>query len=383
MKNKIEDVLILSAIDPTHAYSCIKYLYCSLSDRDTKIECWSRVPKDSCLIYYSWGKNLRSFCESPLMNIPKVRTIYMKLIGFFKCFKYRNKTIICHDLFFYRSARIVKHFFKDTRLILYFTEIYNEKHSKFLQKLQQDFINHPNEADLMIECDYQREHWRITSNYVKTESSTILNTIPYKEVEQYLIKPKAHNPIPKIAYSGGVHEKGEFSIIIDALSEIQMDFEMDFYCFGSDTALDELEAECEQKIAGKYQVIRNLPREEVFKHLYNADVGITYYDPEYSINTLYAAPTKFFEYIGLAIPVICSGNPSLDSLIDKYGLGIYMKENNSEGMKQCIEYILSHKDKQIEFSNNEKRAFRDYLCYEKQSKAAISQIMELIDNHSL
>lgn len=378
MKNKNDDVLILSAIDPTHAYSCIKYLYCFLSAQGINTECWARVPRNSCSLYYSWGKGIHSFYINPLMNIPKIRTYYMKLKGLSECIKYRNKTIICHDLFHYHSARIVKKFFKETRLILYFTEIYNDKHSKLLQKLQQDFLNNPNEADLMVECDYQREKWRITNNLVSIETCTILNTIPYKDVEQYINKQKVNNIIPRIVYSGGVHESGEFSIIINALSEIKMDFEMDFYCFGSDSALDELETECKQKIPEKYKVIRNLPREEVFKQIYNANAGITYYDPEYSVNTLYAAPTKFFEYIGLAIPVICSGNPSLDSLIDEYGLGVYLKENNSNGMKQCIEYILNHKEKQIEFSNNEIQAFKNHLCYEEQSKTANSKILALI-----
>lgn len=381
MNYKNEDVLILSAIDPTHAYSCIKYLYRFLSKQGISIECWARVPQKSCALYYMWGKGTHSFCESPFMNIPKVRTYYMRLKGLSECFKYRNKTIICHDLFHYHSARIVKKLFKNTKLIIYFTEIYNNKHSELLQKLQKDFVNHPNLADLMIECDYQREKWRITNNRIKIDSCTILNTISYEEVKKFLNKQKTKNSVPKIAYAGGVHEKGEFSIIIDALSEIDRKFEMDFYCFGSDANLNELETECKQKIPGKYKLIRNLPREDVFDHIYNADAGITYYDPDYSVNTLYAAPTKFFEYIGLAIPVICSGNPSLDSLIDEYGLGVYMKENNSEGMKQCIEYIIDHNDKRIEFSNNEKKAFKDHLCYEKQCKAATSKILNLIKNN--
>lgn len=44
MKNT-NDYLIISAIDPTRAYSCIKYLYRTLLLDNKKVECWCNVPK--------------------------------------------------------------------------------------------------------------------------------------------------------------------------------------------------------------------------------------------------------------------------------------------------------------------------------------------------
>jgi hypothetical protein len=44
---KKDKVLILSAIDPTRAYSCIKYLCQYLYDNDIEVECWSSVSADN------------------------------------------------------------------------------------------------------------------------------------------------------------------------------------------------------------------------------------------------------------------------------------------------------------------------------------------------
>ena len=154
-------VLILSAIDPTRAYSCIKYLYFELKKSQIYPECWCRVPETSMDSYKKWGDNVYSYCSRKIFQLPKIRTWYMKWIGIVKALKYRNQTIICHDLFHYKTCSIIKKLFPNTKLILYFTEIYNEKHSEYLYKLQRYFENHPNEMNLMIECDYKREEYRV------------------------------------------------------------------------------------------------------------------------------------------------------------------------------------------------------------------------------
>lgn len=375
---KRKDVLLLSAIDPTRAYSCIKYLYFELQKMHVSVEFWCRVPASSMDDYIKWGNGTYSFCNSFFFKIPKIRTWYMQIIGFIKCFVYRNQTIICHDLFHYKACSKVKKWFPDTRLILYFTEIYNEKHSPYLVRLQNYFENHPNEMDIMIECDFKREEYRLTQNGVTKPSTTILNTIPLSEVKDILKIKRVKNEKPVIVFSGGVHESGEFSIIIDALRDIDLEYELDFYCFGQKQALDALQSECEEKIKGRYTLIINKSREEVLQSICKADIGIVYYDPEYSINTKYAAPTKFFEYVSLGIPVMASGNESLTKIIDEYHLGEYMKTNNVAGMRDGLYRLLSNEKYRIQISQNEIEAFQNHLCYEIQSKTAIEMITDLI-----
>lgn len=376
MKNT-NDYLIISAIDPTRAYSCIKYLYRTLLLDNKKVECWCNVPKKNMKSYKEWGENTYSFCNSFLCLIPKVRSWHMHFVGFLNCLKFRNSNIICHDLFHYKACLIIKKFFPKTKIILYFTEIYNSKHSSYLRKLQEYFEKHSNDMDLMIECDFKRQEYRVKQNGVEKPSSTILNTIPFTEVNDILKIERKKNEKPIVVFSGGVHEPGEFSIIIDALKEINIDYELIFYCFGNKNVLDSLNNECEEKINGKFKLITNKSREEVLHDIRSADVGIVYYDPDYSINTRYAAPTKFFEYVSLGIPVMSSGNESLIKIIDDYGLGEYMKSNDIDGMKNGLYKLLSSKIYREQITKNETIAFKEHLCYEVQSKEAIDMIKSI------
>lgn len=373
------DVLILSVIDPTRAYSCIKYLCQYLHDKHVDVECWSNVSENNIKEYHKWPIKTHSYIESIFGKIPKVRTIYKRFVGFLYAYAYRNRTIICHDLFHYQSCRKIKRRYPNTKLILYFTEIYNEKHSPLVQSLQRKFLKSPNDMDYMIECDYFREEYRREKNGVTKPSGTILNTIPMTELAESIRIPRHKNDVPIIVYSGGIHLPGEFDIIINALKDIPDDFIMEFYCFGNQDAIKQLNIECEKKIRGKYRIITNQPRKNVYAAIRNADIGIVYYDPEYSINTLYAAPTKFYEYVGLNVPVVCSANESLMYIIEKYNLGEIMPQNSSAGMKSAIEKLIRDDKYRERISASEKKTFETILCYEKQSEDALSSILKIIE----
>lgn len=375
---KTKDVLILSAIDPTRAYSCIKYLCSYLHMNKIDVELWSNVPVQSINEYKKWDIDTFSYLECIFGRIPKIRTYYKKIIGIKRAYAYKNKVIICHDLFHYKACVEVKQKYPDTQLILYFTEIFTDKSSPLQKRLQKYFLKYPNMMDYMIECDYCREMYRKRENGVAKYSNTILNTIPYDELKDAIEIPRSENYRPIIVYSGGIHTPGEFDIIIDAIKDIDLDFEMLFICFGNQEAIDDLQTKCKKYLSGRYRIETNKTREQVFKSIRNADIGIVYYDPEYSINTLYAAPTKFYEYVGLNIPVVCSKNESLEKIIQNYGLGQVMQKNNSNGMKKAILRLLEDKTYRESVSQNEKKAFEENLCYEKQSQEGINKLLSII-----
>ena len=72
-------VLVLSAINPTKAYACVKYLYNVLIERKIDVELWSAVPVAQKNEYAKWGEKVNSFFYSKLSNIPKFRMLYMKI----------------------------------------------------------------------------------------------------------------------------------------------------------------------------------------------------------------------------------------------------------------------------------------------------------------
>lgn len=372
-----KSVLLLSAINPTRAYSGVIYMYETLVNKNYDVEIWSVVPEKQMGIYRHMGKKAYSFLEKPWGRIPKVRMLYILLKGFFLCMKYRKKVIICHDLFHYRSCVLIKKLFPETSVVLYCNEIYNEKSIKFQQKLMAYYEKNANVPDYMIECEELRRMYRVNKYHLDMPSSTILNTIPIKEIENIVSSQKKKNIIPVIVYSGGIHTIGEWNIIIDALAELEDDFCAELYCYGNKAAIVDLHKKCREKLENKkYKIVEGLGREEVLKRIYNADIGIVYYDPNWSINTRYAAPTKFFEYISLGLPVVSSGNESLINLINEYELGVIMESNDSSGMQEALHVLVSDEMKRKRISNNARNAFKEKLCYEQQSTEAF----EILDN---
>jgi len=150
MKKDQRKVLIISASNPTRAYSCIKYLYQALRERYDDVYLWAAVPNEQKEEYLSWGKNVNSFFFNIFGKIPKIRMIFMLLLGWALCFRFRNQVIVCHDLFFYRACVWVKKIFPKTTVVQYCTELYTERSPKFHQKLLKNFTKNPNAMDFTI-----------------------------------------------------------------------------------------------------------------------------------------------------------------------------------------------------------------------------------------
>lgn len=368
-------ILILSAIDPTRAYSCIKYLYENLIKNGINVELWCTTDVGDKHILDSWGKTINSFFYGTIGKVRYIRLMYALLKGFYLALTYRNNIIICHDYLHYFSCVLVKRLFPKTILVHYCTEMINEKHARLLQIQFRYYLKNKNKMDMTIECDYYRERYRKNTYNLKKPSYTILNTIPQYEVKKYWNKYISPNPTPIVVYSGGIHSIGKLDIIVEAMSFVKAAYKLELFLYGNKKAIEAIKELCQTKLnKDSFDVISGLARNEVLEQICAADIGLMYYDPEYSANTKYAAPTKFFEYVGLGIPIVSSNNVSLRNYIKKYNLGEVMERNNAKGMADKIEFLLEHKERREAIRLAQRKAFVEELCYEKQSVQALQQI---------
>ncbi len=372
------DVIILTAINPTKAYSCVKYLFDRLSSKH-KVDLWAMVSDDSIGTYKSWGNTVHSFTSNVFGKIPKVRMVAMKVIGFFLCWKFRNRTIICHETYHYHSACFVKKLFPKTKLIHYCTEMYNEKSVKFQRDQLKYYKDHANDPDLIIECNEERKKYRKNLYKIVKPQVVIDNTIPISEISPFFDANHVNSDVPTIVYSGGCHNVHELDIIVEALKLLDFEYKAKFIVYGPSNAIDALKEQCRVINGSHIEIITGLTRDEALPHVAKSDIGIVYYDPEYSVNCKYAAPTKFFEYIGLGLPVVSSKNEPLVRIIDEYKVGIYMETNDSKGMAMAISDLA---DKQVrdKYRANELNSFKKYLSYESQSAQAIEAVFNILDS---
>lgn len=367
----MKKILILSAVDPTRAYSCIKYLYEYLKKKyDCKLCCASLKNDDELR---KWDNNIHNFFGYVFGRLPKVRMLQMRVMGFLFAFKYRNNVIVCHDLFHYKAASFVKMLFPKTVLVLYFTEIYNDKSVWWQKKIQKSFDKSKKRIDYVIECDYFRMLYR-KEKYSIRHIDYIYNTLPKSEIRQVIKTDNVNKSEYRIIYAGAASSK-VVDIIIEAVKSVKYNNIFEICCYGNPEEIDLLKEKCVRtKI--NFRIRANLDRKTVFNYMDKADIGIAYYDPTYSINTLYAAPTKFFEYLGHGLAVVSSKNISLEMLIKKYSLGEVMDTNDVKAMTDAIDKVIENIDF---YKTNVKNAYDNYLCYEIQSKLALAKLGKLIE----
>lgn len=84
-----------------------------------------------------------------------------------------------------------------------------------------------------------------------------------------------------------------------------------------------------------------------------ARIGIVTYD-HYSLNTIYCAPNKIWEYSGFSIPMLANDIPGLKNTVEKNSAGICLDMNDSESIKDAILTIEENYDN---FSKNAKKMY--------------------------
>lgn len=82
--------------------------------------------------------------------------------------------------------------------------------------------------------------------------------------------------------------------------------------------------------------------------------------------------TKFFEYMGAGIPIICSDFPVWKDFIDTYKCGLTVDPYNDIEIRQTINYLRVHPQEAIEMGKNGKEAVENELNWQSQADKLIN-----------
>lgn len=117
--------------------------------------------------------------------------------------------------------------------------------------------------------------------------------------------------------------------------------------------------------------------DKLYNYLNATDIGIVIYKNT-DTNYYFMSPNKFFENIQAENPMLCSAYPELTKVIDKYKIGLTVKEYDLYEINECIEKIRTNKELYQQFKNNLKKAKLD-LCWEKEKNKLIEAFKEFIE----
>ena len=86
-----------------------------------------------------------------------------------------------------------------------------------------------------------------------------------------------------------------------------------------------------------------IPAPDYLVFTMHSDVGILSYDPT-SINNVYCAPNKLFEYASFGLPMLGNDIPGLKYMLEFYNAGVIVDETSVESIKKAILEIISRKE---------------------------------------
>lgn len=126
----------------------------------------------------------------------------------------------------------------------------------------------------------------------------------------------------------------------------------------------------EYDISHKVFFHESVPIEELWKYVGAADVSMATISP--IVRSYYfALPNKLFEAIQSETPVIVSDLPELRKIVDDYGIGLIVRPDNAEDIRNAIDSLRSRKANYAKMKSNLKIAKLD-LCWEQEKTKLIN-----------
>lgn len=347
---KRKKVAIFSDVNPTKSYSCLQYLAESLNDNGVDVYLYAKIPIRDLECTKSWRCNVISIYSFIYGKIPLFRRYIAQLHLFILSVFYYDNVII-HELTFFRMAGLAKRINSNLNVIHYATELYNEDDEPTHKNILKFYRNNASFPDLIIECNEQRRDLRRQIFSISSPMVVIENTLPLKSVSDstHSLVNIGHGKERKctLVYTGAAYLHRELDRLIDAfeMSNLGEKLKLRLVCYGPLKDVGILRQYCEKVIPGKYELYTNVSREEALKYVSQSDIGVVYYRPSLSMGNRLAAPTKFYEYLSLGLPIVCSNNDSLIPILDEYNVGRYVKDESTDSLSETIvsvynDYVL-------------------------------------------
>lgn len=96
----------------------------------------------------------------------------------------------------------------------------------------------------------------------------------------------------------------------------------------------------EKKMSGRFVYLGSVKPPHHLEVASHADVAyISYVANNQSINAVFCAPNKVYEFAGFGIPMLCNDIPGLKYTVEYYGMGVCAEDLSADTIKKCLEKI--------------------------------------------
>lgn len=96
----------------------------------------------------------------------------------------------------------------------------------------------------------------------------------------------------------------------------------------------------EKRMAGRFEYLGSVKPPHHLEIASHADVTyISYVANNHSINAVFCAPNKVYEFAGFGIPMLCNDNPGLKYTVEHCGMGICVPEMTAPEIAKALKHI--------------------------------------------
>ncbi len=191
-------------------------------------------------------------------------------------------------------------------------------------------------AKCVIEANKERERV-IRYIYRLTNTTHVLNI-----AENSTITLNA-NPNKILVYQGALSEGRNLDFFIYAIKEINPEYKLLF--IGDGPAKHRLESLAESlQLNNRVVFAGKMANAQMMNLLHTCMIGIISY-PFDSINNIFCAPNKVFEYASMSLPMISTNQPFLQDVLHKYNIGETFVFNSTDSFVNAFTIISSNYNK--------------------------------------
>lgn len=172
-----------------------------------------------------------------------------------------------------------------------------------------------------------------------------------------------------IIYQGWISNDRDINAIAEAIDEMnKIDDKFLFVLMGKalDSSLEQLKK--------KYRCIYHIDFVSPPQHLFITSIcylGVATYDDS-SLNNLYCAPNKIYEYSRFGIPMLCRDIPGLKYTVEHFEAGVCANTDNVNDVKKAISKI----EKNYDFFSKNSIDFYNSVDVEKEIKKMLGDFYE-------
>ncbi len=113
-------------------------------------------------------------------------------------------------------------------------------------------------------------------------------------------------------------------------------------------------------------------RAEVFKLLEKVQIGLCVLLDEGQYYKMQNLPTKVYEYMSMALPVILNDSPFNIKITKSLEFGLCIRPDDIEGISLTLRKLMNNREVAFQYGQNGRSVIRDFLCWDKEQEKLIS-----------